>query len=110
MSLIPQGPDVELPGFHGPRFCEGQDCPIHHPSQHHMRDWPLNWRGDRQLAERICPHGIGHPDPDHMDRVHRLLDEGVHLGVDPDAVHGCDGCCAPPTWEQPDDHLEEGAS
>lgn len=89
MSLIPQGPDIEVPGFHRPVFCEGEDCPIHRPSQHHMRDWPLNWRGDRHLAERICPHGIGHPDPDHMARVKRLI--GVA-----DGIHGCDGCCRPP--------------
>lgn len=29
--------------------------------------------------ERICPHGVGHPDPD---------------DTNPDTVHGCDGCCA----------------
>jgi hypothetical protein len=99
VSLLPQGPDVEAPGFHRPIFCEGEDCPIHHPSQHHMRDWPLNWRGDRQLAERICPHGIGHPDPDHMARVERFRGESWATA---DGVHGCDGCCRPPG-----DQLEE---
>jgi hypothetical protein len=33
--------------------------------------------------ERICDHGIGHPDPDDI-RVRERWDEGVH---------GCDGCC-----------------
>jgi hypothetical protein len=60
--------------------CKGQNCCIHNPSDHHMRDWPQNWRGDRNLMERICPHGIGHPDPDDPN---------------PDKVHGCDGCCDP---------------
>jgi hypothetical protein len=33
--------------------------------------------------ERICPHGIGHPDPD--DPAFKNPIEGVH---------GCDGCCS----------------
>ena len=69
---------VVLTGVHPAERCEGQPCVIHHPSDHHMRDWPLNWRQDRGLMERICPHGVGHPDPD---------------DVNPDTVHGCDGCC-----------------
>jgi hypothetical protein len=32
--------------------------------------------------ERICEHGIGHPDPDQIMR-----DEAGW-------VHGCDGCCS----------------
>ena len=42
------------------------------------------------LMERICPHGIGHPDPDHLshtERVHGL--EAMLI----EAIHGCDGCC-----------------
>lgn len=63
---------------HRADLCNGPPCPIHHRSDHHMRVWPQHWRGDRWTVERICPHGIGHPDPD-----------------DPtdDRVHGCDGCC-----------------
>ena len=45
--------------------------------QDHMRGWPTTGRG-----ERVCPHGVGHPDP---DRRH----------ADDPGVHGCDGCCAP---------------
>lgn len=48
-----------------------------------MLEWPLNWRGDRGLIERRCPHGIGHPDPDTVG----------------DTVHGCDGCCTPGGYE-----------
>lgn len=45
--------------------CAGRDIPccIHSPSNHHMRDWPMNWRADTQVMERVCPHGVGHPDP-----------------------------------------------
>lgn len=72
---------------HGPQQCQGQACCIHNPSGHHMRSWPQNWRADRGLMERICRHGVGHPDPDHMSYV---------LTINPataDGVHGCDGCC-----------------
>ncbi len=46
--------------------CEarGGHCCIHNPSDHHMVDWPTHWRDDRGLMERICEHGVGHPDPD----------------------------------------------
>jgi hypothetical protein len=62
-----------------PRYdCEADHCPIHKRTEHHMRGWPQHWRGDRHIVERICPCGIGHPDPD-----------------DPaeDRVHGCCGDC-----------------
>lgn len=74
---------------HGKDACRGQYCCIHNPSNHHMRDWPMNWRPDKNQMERICPHGIGHPDPDdaaHKERMH----EG-HLNI-----HSCDGCCSKP--------------
>jgi len=49
-----------------------------------MADWPQNWRGDRGLMERVCPHGIGHPDPDDFKSNDKY-----------ESVHGCDGCCQP---------------
>ena len=64
---------------HSPSVCAGEFCCIHNPSNHHMAEWPQAWREDRYLMERICPHGIGHPDPDDLN---------------PDITHGCDGCCA----------------
>jgi len=66
---------------HSKDKCQGQHCSIHNHSDHHMKDWPQNWRGDRGIMERICPHGIGHPDPDDPTN---------------DRIHGCDGCCIPP--------------
>lgn len=57
-------------------------CTIHYPSNHIMREFPQKWRTDRGFMERICVHGIGHPDPDETLNDDRLL-----------AVHGCDGCC-----------------
>ncbi|MBF9135194.1 hypothetical protein I0C86_40665 [Plantactinospora sp. S1510] len=58
-------------------------CTIHSPSNHPMIGWPQNWRGDRKSMERVCEHGVGHPDPDDLQvRVRR----GAR-------VHTCDGCC-----------------
>ena len=64
---------------HDAALCLGPACCIHNPSEHHMRAWRQHWRSDRGIMERICPHGIGHPDPDDLNV---------------DKVHGCDGCCS----------------
>lgn len=68
--------------------CKAEYCVIHNPSAHVMREFPTRWRMDRAIMERICPHGIGHPDPD---------DVAFYLSRNPNdkhyAVHGCDGCC-----------------
>lgn len=79
-----------LHNVHNKADCVGR-CPIHNPSDHHMRDWPLHWRGgpfdSGQGFERICPHGVGHPDP---DTVRRAIEYHEDLSA---GVHGCDGCC-----------------
>jgi hypothetical protein len=81
---------------HNRKLCEGQACSVHNPSSHHMNTWSLNWRGDRRIMERLCVHGIGHPDPD--DCAYRKTRDGKNY--DP-GVHGCDGCCiAPQKGEQ----------
>ena len=61
-------------------------CVVHRPTNHHMREWHLHWRSDRYIFERICPHGIGHPDPDQFD-LWKLTGQRAQ------GVHGCDGCC-----------------
>lgn len=65
-------------------------CAVHKPSQHSMSEFPQHWRQDRQLMERICPHGVGHPDPDHMAfyAMHHTAKQTAT-----ESVHGCDGCC-----------------
>lgn len=76
---------------HGTASCRGSIgenglpiCCIHNPSNHHMITWPQNWRGDKGMMERLCPHGIGHPDPD--DLKVRTTEWA--------SVHGCCGCCS----------------
>lgn len=71
---------------HSATACRGRYCVVHNPSNHHMCSWKLNWRGDSRTMERICPHGIGHPDPDDVEYQRKHNREYV-------AVHGCDGCC-----------------
>lgn len=83
---------------HEPEECAGKVCCIHNPSVHHMSGWWQNYRDDTGVMERICPHGIGHPDPD--DVVFLMQRDG-----EADTVHGCDGCCNPRgriTWEKAD--------
>jgi hypothetical protein len=84
------GTGQRLGATHVPdEHCE-ERCVIHNPSDHCMRDFPTHWREDRGLMERICPHGIGHPDPDHLAFVERVL--GTEQ-AQAEGVHGCDGCC-----------------
>lgn len=76
---------------HDPALCAGQVCCIHSPSNHPMRGWPQLWRSDRQLMERICPCGVGHPDPDDLAFKRRTRgDEHARY----ESIHGCCGCCA----------------
>jgi hypothetical protein len=76
--------NTDLIIFAHPKFvCVGRPCTIHNRSDHVMRSFPQHWRSDRAIMERICPHGIGHPDPDEY-KLALSKYEGVH---------GCDGCC-----------------
>lgn len=70
--------------------CAGDICSVHNPSDHPLKDAPRNWRSDRGLMERICPHGIGHSDPDHVDFIRRTRGDDEAYSH---SIHGCDGCC-----------------
>lgn len=62
-------------------------CVIHNPQPHRMRYWPLHWREDRGIFERLCPqHGVGHPDPDQFPYWSSTEQDWQQ-------VHGCCGCC-----------------
>lgn len=84
------GHDGVLKNIHRAVACQGQTCVIHNPTDHHMREWNLLWRGDRGIFERTCPHGIGHPDPDQYDFW--ALNNRKY-----EAIHSCDGCCKEPS-------------
>lgn len=93
---------------HNRKYCEGEYCTIHNPSDHHMKDWPMTWRGDRGIMERMCTHynadgtidyQIGHPDPD--DAAYRKRRDGESGRYD-SGIHGCDGCCSKTMFEKMD--------
>ena len=76
---------------HALEDCRGRHCVIHNPSTHKMSDWPMHLR-ETGLVERICEHGVGHPDPDSA----AYFNEYGHVGARGSwGVHGCDGCCGP---------------
>lgn len=90
----PHNDRIHLMHTHPAETCAGRACVVHHPSAHHMNTWPRNWRGLRDIMERICEHGIGHPDPD--DAAFRHI-RAEMIGTPFDTgVHGCDGCCTKP--------------
>lgn len=68
----------ELYGIHPKDKCHGLFCPVHRPSAESKAIGRLRWRSDRGFFERVCEHGVGHPDPDDFRA---------------DPIHGCDGCC-----------------
>lgn len=76
--------NVKLKNTHRLGDCKGEFCTIHHRSDHSMRSFPQHWRWDRGIMERICPHGVGHVDPDEITE---------------DRTHGCDGCCYDGTYQ-----------
>lgn len=78
--------DVVLYQVHHETNCQGEPCAIHNRTNHSLRDWPQNWRDDRGIIERVCPHGIGHPDPDQYEYWMRTNQPWQ-------VIHGCDGCC-----------------
>jgi len=96
-----EGPHMEDPSLvvtagrtvrvHTENMCTGEACVIHNPSDHKMRDWPMQFRLDKgALVERACIHGVGHPDPDSVMYFLRAKGAGMAYMW----MHGCDGCCA----------------
>lgn len=71
--------------------CIAYGCVIHNPTDPHT-EFPTHWRWDRKFMERICPHGVGHPDTNQINFIRRTRGEAA---AQAESVHGCDGCCAP---------------
>ena len=86
--------------YHAKEQCEGEFCCFHNPSNHHMVDWPMVMRLDKYgMMERVCEHGVGHPDPDSLAWVERSKKRiAKMLATTPNQInasmHGCDGCCS----------------
>jgi hypothetical protein len=69
---------------HDAGVCRGRACTFHNRTDHPLRQYTMNWRADRGIMERICPCGIGHPDPDQF-AYWAEIDEMWQR------VHGCCG-------------------
>ena len=82
------GMDELMTSVHARSDCATDTCVLHNPTDNHMREWPLIWRDDRLIFERICEHGIGHPDLDQRKYWKETFGDENSMGV-----HGCDGCC-----------------
>jgi hypothetical protein len=92
VALPPYGVQLGRPvtlNVHDAANCAGEFCCIHNPSDHPLKDAPMNYRFDRDITERYCEHGIGHDDPDDLAfRINKLGQDPKYAGI-----HGCDGCC-----------------
>ena len=77
--------------IHDPWICKGERCIWHNPTDHSMRHLPFILR-ETGLVERLCPCGVGHPDPDSVDWLTRTT------GQQSWGIHGCcsKGCCFNP--------------
>lgn len=86
-----------LTNVHEQSECDGRDrwwgCWLHDPRPHSLDRAPVRWRSDRRIAERVCSHGVGHPDPQEIIRCREVEQRDVE-------THACCGCCGGPEgWE-----------
>ena len=70
--------------MHRKDTCATPVCAVHARSNHVLRYGPQCWNAQRYIMERVCGHGVRHPDPDDV-RIWTGADNGFHT---------CDGCCA----------------
>lgn len=92
-DYILENGSLKLKFVHDSSLCVGRPCTVHNKTDHTMRAFQQWWRSDRRIMERICPHGVGHPDPD---------DFKIFQGVD-NGDHACDGCCVGAYYRIDDD-------
>jgi len=73
--------DIDGKSFvlHAADSCIGT-CPFHKPTEHSMSDWPSTFNWDMMRLDRVCEHGLHHPDPDTPQELCSV-------------EHECDGCC-----------------
>lgn len=82
--------DGSLLATHPADRCEGRNCVIHNPSDHALKDAPIDWDPGTRRTNRICTHGVHHPDPDHLSFVYETY--GMFEWMQ-HKHHRCDGCC-----------------
>lgn len=90
-----------IQGVHHQEKCTGY-CYIHNKSKHPLRHNPLKINLDTGLLERICEHGIGHPDVDYLHAREESGEDITFMGV-----HSCDGCCQHTEIEDENEREEE---
>lgn len=95
LNLFIDGLGKRMSGMHSPLQCEGRGCPIHAPSDHPLRHLKLSYRYsdiglEPIIAERVCEHGVGHPDPDFLQFIEERHGAEARRTL---STHGCDGCC-----------------
>ena len=71
--------------------CAGDACSIHNPSDHPLRDAPQLWNALSQSMDRVCSHGVVHPDYD--DFAFNVRSGASPLRLRLLGAHDCDGCC-----------------
>lgn len=87
--IMPNG--QVLVDIHSINLCASYACSIHHPSQHLMVGMLQVYDFDKKLMQRVCNHGVKHPDPD--DRaLHLRSKDGFDLSHTCCSKH----CCQPP--------------
>lgn len=73
----------KLTNVHDAGTCLKEYCTIHNWSDHPLKAAPQRWNETKGLMERVCKHGVSHPDADEI---------GLQYGDRAD--HVCDGCCS----------------
>lgn len=83
--------DERIFNVHTATLCEGRACTIHNRTDHLMRGFPQHYREDKGLMERVCAHGVGHPDPDEGAYIEARFGYGALEAI---LIHGCcEGRC-----------------
>ena len=84
-----------LTNIHPEGTCIGEHCCIHNPSDHPLKNAPMEWYPQISHMVRVCEHGFQHPDPDDIQFKMMIGDfmaveaiSSVHL-----VRENCDGCC-----------------
>lgn len=84
-----------LTNIHPEETCFLEFCSIHRPSDHPLRDAPMEWFNEIAAMFRVCEHGFYHPDPDGLAFKMATGDWATVEAIS--SVHlmkeNCDDCC-----------------